>query len=574
MHGLTNDQEHTMLMSDFKLPKELTKALKIMKYIEATPIQAEAIPPALKGQDVMGAAQTGTGKTAAFGIPLITKLMLDKQSTALIITPTRELASQVMKQLSQMLAHRKDINRALLIGGESMARQIQQINRKPRLVVGTPGRINDHLRNNKRLTFDRCEMLVLDETDRMFDMGFSIQIDDILKHLPSKRQTLMFSATMPKKVMMIAEQQMHQPVKISMDDGIQPAKLIDQQVMHVSRKNKLHTLRAQLDEQKGSVIVFMSTKDSVDELESILRKDGYSVQAIHGGLRQNKRSRVLTHFRQQKFDILVATDVAARGLDIPHVDCVINYDLPQMPEDFVHRIGRTARAGRSGIAITFVTPGGMDLWHAIECLLDPSKKRPRPQRKGHAPGKKKSQHKKHFGGRSGKSSQSSRRDGGNAYGGKNDHQQATGFSSDRKRDSDGVRKHSRRDNDERRSERSFNDRRSNHESGFSSGKRRDADGGRKHSRRDNDERRSERSFNDRRSNHESGFSSSKRRDADGVRKHSRRDNDDRKSLGQKQERAHNRHDKRKNALSKHKKKSEGFQRNSASKKRFDKGSTT
>ena len=240
-----------------------------------------------------------------------------------------------------------------------------------------PGRINDHLRQGK-LSLDQCSFLVMDEMDRMFDMGFSIQIDDIMANIKGEHQTLMFSATLPKKVISLAERQMNQPVKITMDEGIVPAKNITQEVFQVSRKNKLTMLRQQLEAYDGSIIVFMSTQESVDDMEDILRKDGYSVLGIHGGLRQNKRTRVLSQFRQKKCDILVATDVAARGLDIPHVDCVINYDLPQMPEDFVHRVGRTARAGREGVAITFVTPGGQDLWYAIECLLDPSKKRSSP----------------------------------------------------------------------------------------------------------------------------------------------------------------------------------------------------
>ena len=363
-----------MLMSAFKVQKELSKALKIMKFVEATPIQAKAIPPALEGRDVMGAAQTGTGKTAAFGIPLINHLMTQKNHLGLVITPTRELATQVYKQLSQMLVSRKDINRALLIGGDPIVKQFQALKRKPKLIVGTPGRINDHLRQGK-LSLDQCSFLVMDEMDRMFDMGFSIQIDDIMANIKGEHQTLMFSATLPKKVISLAERQMNQPVKITMDEGIVPAKNITQEVFQVSRKNKLTMLRQQLEAYDGSIIVFMSTQESVDDMEDILRKDGYSVLGIHGGLRQNKRTRVLSQFRQKKCDILVATDVAARGLDIPHVDCVINYDLPQMPEDFVHRVGRTARAGREGVAITFVTPGGQDLWHAIECLLDPSKKR-------------------------------------------------------------------------------------------------------------------------------------------------------------------------------------------------------
>lgn len=352
------------------LPQSLMQALEKMKFNVPTPIQVQAIPPALKGMDILGSAQTGTGKTGAFGIPLVTRLLKSPQSTALVLTPTRELAVQVMQALQNMLGKQTNIKTALLIGGESMPKQFQQLRLRPRLVVGTPGRINDHL-NRNTLSLRDTDFLVLDETDRMLDMGFVPQIERIMKYMPEQRQTLLFSATLPKNIVSMAEKYLCEPVRVSVGSTSTPAPKIKQEVMHVSEGDKYKQLLTQLDAREGSVIVFVKTKWGADKMADKLCDAGHSADAIHGDLRQNKRDRVIKDFRNQKHRIMVATDIAARGLDIPHIEHVINYDLPQCPEDYIHRIGRTARAGAEGSALCFITPGDRMKWRAISRLINP-----------------------------------------------------------------------------------------------------------------------------------------------------------------------------------------------------------
>lgn len=359
---------------EMSLPEALMHTLEHMKFTTPTPVQAEAIPVALEGKDVLGSAQTGTGKTGAFGIPLIARLLTGDVSTALVMTPTRELASQVMGQLQAMLGRRSKIKTALLIGGDSMAKQFTQLRQDPRIIVGTPGRINDHL-ERKSLDLRKADFLVLDETDRMLDMGFTIQIENVLKYMAPKRQTLLFSATLPKNIVRIAETYLTEPVRVSVSATSSPAANIKQEVLRVNEAEKYTSLLTQLDEREGSIIMFVKTKHGTEKMAMRLSKEGYSADAIHGDLRQNKRERVINAFRKQKYRILVATDVAARGLDIPHIEHVINYDLPQCPEDYIHRIGRTARAGAEGAALNLITPADRSKWNAIERLLDPSKAR-------------------------------------------------------------------------------------------------------------------------------------------------------------------------------------------------------
>lgn len=352
------------------LPESLMHTLQHMQFNEPTPIQAEAIPLALQGKDILGSAQTGTGKTAAFGIPLVTKLHLSPNNSALVITPTRELAAQVITQLKAMLGKKSKIKSALLIGGDSIHKQLAQLRKRPRIIVGTPGRINDHLKRGS-LSLKDTNYLVLDETDRMLDMGFSIQIEDILKHMTGQRQTLLFSATLPKNIVKIAEKYLSQPIRVAVSAPSSPAANIKQDTLKISEADKYPNLLNQLDERQGSVIVFLKTKYSTEKMAKKLSQKGYNAKAIHGDLRQNKRERVITAFRKKKYRILVATDVASRGLDIPHIEHVINYDLPQCPEDYIHRIGRTARAGAEGSALNLVTPSDKSKWNAIDRLLNP-----------------------------------------------------------------------------------------------------------------------------------------------------------------------------------------------------------
>lgn len=355
---------------DMGLPEALMHTLEHMQFNEPTPIQAEAIPLALEGKDILGSAQTGTGKTGAFGIPLVAKLISDPNGTALVMTPTRELAAQVMQQVQAMLGRRTKIKSALLIGGDSMPKQLTQLRNKPRLVIGTPGRINDHLKRGS-LSLAHVKFLVLDETDRMLDMGFSIQIDEIMKYITGAHQTLLFSATLPPNITKIAEKYLNEPVRVAVSPVTEPASNIKQDTKKLNEADKYPELLTQLNERQGSVIVFVKTKFGTEKMAAKLVKEGHSADAIHGDLRQNKRDRVIAAFRNKKYRILVATDVAARGLDIPHIEHVINYDLPQCAEDYIHRIGRTARAGATGSALNLVSPSDKRKWNAIDQLLNP-----------------------------------------------------------------------------------------------------------------------------------------------------------------------------------------------------------
>jgi ATP-dependent RNA helicase DeaD len=357
--------------NQFDLPEQLRANLAKLNYTAPTPIQEKAIPVALQGHDILGSAQTGTGKTAAFSIPVIAHLMKNPKATALIMSPTRELAAQINKAVMQMSGMRT----ALLIGGDSMAKQMTQLRSSPRFIIGTPGRINDHL-ERRSLGLDSASYLVLDETDRMLDMGFGIQIARIIKMMPQDRQTLMFSATLPSNITQLSQKYLKEPVRISMGDTSKPALNIEQKVITLQDGDKYERLLAELGTRSGSVIIFVKTKHGTEKMAKKLSMN-FSAEAIHGDLKQRQRDRVIQQFRNYDFQILVATDVAARGLDIPHIEHVINYDLPQAPEDYIHRIGRTARNGASGEAIAFVTPSEMGKWRAIQRLVNPGAKQER-----------------------------------------------------------------------------------------------------------------------------------------------------------------------------------------------------
>ena len=386
-------------MENFKLLKiedSLKNSLEKMKFTKPTPIQAMAIPVALEGKDILGTAQTGTGKTLAFSIPLINKLILDKNAFALVMCPTRELATQVMAAIKSIISDKINIKTALLIGGEAMQKQLRQLGNRSRIIVGTPGRINDHLKR-KSLNLSATKYLVLDETDRMLDMGFTPQIELILKFVPKDHQTLLFSATLPQNIVRISERYLNKPQRISTGSTSVPIAKIKQETLQVFKENKYDQLVDQFIARKGSILVFVKTKRGADKMVKRLKEEGHSADAIHGDLRQSKRDRVITSFRKGLKRILIATDVAARGLDIPLIQHVINYDLPQVPEDYVHRIGRTARAGSEGAALTFLTPDDRSMWNSISKLIDPNfkpvrgelRKNSRGNKKGKAPYNKK-----------------------------------------------------------------------------------------------------------------------------------------------------------------------------------------
>ena len=361
-------------MDNFKLLKiedSLKNSLSKMNFLKPTPIQSMAIPVALEGKDILGTAQTGTGKTLAFSIPLINKLILEKNTFALVMCPTRELATQVMEAIKSLISGKTNIKTALLIGGESMQKQLKQLGKKSRIIVGTPGRINDHLKR-KSLNLSATKYLVLDETDRMLDMGFTPQIEMVLKFVPKDHQTLLFSATLPQNILKIAERYLNKPQRISTGATAVPIAKIKQDTLRVFKENKYDELIDQFLARKGSILVFVKTKRNADKMVKRLKEEGHSADAIHGDLRQSKRDRVINSFRKGLKRILIATDVAARGLDIPLIQHVINYDLPQVPEDYIHRIGRTARAGSEGSSLTFLTPDDGSMWNSINKLIDPN----------------------------------------------------------------------------------------------------------------------------------------------------------------------------------------------------------
>jgi ATP-dependent RNA helicase DeaD len=365
----------SVTFDQFGLPANLAANLAAMQYKDPTPIQAQAIPLALQGKDILGSAQTGTGKTAAFGIPLVTRIMSSPRGSALVLTPTRELATQVFEVIQQLLGKRSFIPSVLLIGGDSMNKQCAQLRFRPRIIVGTPGRINDHLERGNLILHD-TSFLVLDETDRMLDMGFGIQIDRILKFLPQSRQTLMFSATLPDAIVKMSAKYLHQPERIAVGSSNKPILKIQQDIIHVTDGNKFDELITQLKKREGSIIMFVKTKRGADRMADRLNKLGHKADTIHGDLHQRKRERVIQGFRDMKFRILVATDIAARGLDISHIEHVINYDLPQCPEDYIHRIGRTARNGSEGASVCLIAPEDNIKWKAIHRMLHPGEPTP------------------------------------------------------------------------------------------------------------------------------------------------------------------------------------------------------
>ncbi len=360
------------LFSKYNLNEVLNKSLKSINFSTPTPIQEKSIPLILQGKDILGSAQTGTGKTAAFCIPILELLMKSPRGSLLVMIPTRELAKQVLDVINSLLGFKSSINTATLIGGESMSKQLSQLKKRPRIYVGTPGRINDHLQRGS-LNLHDAKYLVLDETDRMLDMGFEVQINKIIKYLPVSKQVLMFSATIPNNILKLSSKYLNDPVRISVGESNTVAKNIKQEIIELKSDEKLDELINQITNRNGSILIFVKTKYGTEKLSKALSRSKIKSFPLHGGLRQSKRNTIMKNFRDMKFRILIATDVAARGIDVPHIEHVINYDLPQMAEDFIHRIGRTARAGSKGIALSFVTKGDFAKWKEIQKILNPEK---------------------------------------------------------------------------------------------------------------------------------------------------------------------------------------------------------
>lgn len=346
----------------------VTQATINMGFEEATPIQEKTIPILMDGKDVIGQAQTGTGKTAAFGIPLIEKIERNsEQIKGLIITPTRELAVQVAEEINR-IGQFKGVRGLPIYGGQDINRQIRALKNKPQIIVGTPGRLMDHMRR-RTIRLQQVEMVILDEADEMLNMGFREDIETILHEVPGECQTLLFSATMPKAIQDLAQRFMNNPELIQIKAKEVTVPNVEQNYLEVQEKHKFDVLCRLLDIQSPDLaIIFGRTKRRVDELYEALNKRGYSAEGIHGDLTQERRNRVLNRFKEGVIEILVATDVAARGLDISGVTHVYNFDIPQDPESYVHRIGRTGRAGQSGIAITFATSREIGHLRQIEHL--------------------------------------------------------------------------------------------------------------------------------------------------------------------------------------------------------------
>lgn len=342
------------------------KSLKRMGFEEATPIQAETIPLGLEIKDVIGQAQTGTGKTTAFGVPMIEKIDYTKDLIqGIVIAPTRELAIQVSEELYK-IGYGKRARVLSIYGGQDINRQIRALKRPPHIIVGTPGRLLDHI-NRNTIKLDYVQTVILDEADEMLNMGFIEDIEAILAKVPEERQTLLFSATMPAPIQRIAERFMKNPQIIRVKAKEMTVSSIEQYYIEIPEKGKFDVLTRLLDIQSPELaIIFGRTKRRVDELSEALNLRGYNAEGIHGDLSQAKRLSVLRKFKEGSIDVLVATDVAARGLDISGVTHVYNFDIPQDPESYVHRIGRTGRAGKAGVAMTFITPREKSYLHVVE----------------------------------------------------------------------------------------------------------------------------------------------------------------------------------------------------------------
>jgi len=360
--------------ADLGLSPKILKALEKTTLKLPTPIQAQAIPHIMQGRDLMGLAQTGTGKTAAFGLPLLHRL-LDighppgpKNVRALILAPTRELIGQI-KDNFEVFTKGTAVKVTMVVGGASLFKQAQALSKGTDILVATPGRLIDLLERGD-VKLDQCGYLVLDEADHMLDMGFIHSLRKIAKHIPLKRQTLLFSATMPKDISEIADAYLRDPIKVQVAPPGKPIERIVQGVHYIPNGDKARLLEEYLKKHPGEqALVFGRTKHGSEKLMKLLDSWGFKVGSIHGNKSQNQRDRTLTEFRSGQLDVLVATDVAARGIDIPTVRHVYNFDMPNVPENYVHRIGRTARAGAEGTAVAFCAPAEMGELQAVEKLL-------------------------------------------------------------------------------------------------------------------------------------------------------------------------------------------------------------
>jgi len=343
------------LFSELGLSPEILKAVDKMGFEEASPIQSAALPPALAGKDVIGQSSTGSGKTAAFAIPAIERIDPHLRAIqVLILCPTRELAVQVAEEVAKLAVFKRGVHSVPIFGGQSYERQFRALAAGVQIVIGTPGRVMDHMERGT-LKLDKLSIVILDEADRMLDMGFREDIERILSQMPKEKQTLFFSATMPRAIQQLIKDYTHNPEWVKIEEHAQTTPKVEQVYFEVERRSKIEVLTRLIDLHDFRYgIIFCSTKIMVDELTEHMHARGYNVDRLHGDISQMQRTRVMEKFRDRKFEFLIATDVAARGLDVDDLEVVFNFDLPNDAEDYTHRIGRTGRAGKSGKAFTFV----------------------------------------------------------------------------------------------------------------------------------------------------------------------------------------------------------------------------
>lgn len=351
---------------DYNLQPAILNTLKKLNISQPTPIQAKSIPVAIAGQDLIGVAQTGTGKTLAFGIPMV-QLLAKNRGLGLVLLPTRELASQLHESL-RILGASLGLKIVTLVGGEHIGKQMMNLRGRYDIIVATPGRLLDHIKR-RSVKLDNVKILVLDEADMMFDLGFAPQIEEIIKQTPKTRQTLMFSATMPAAIIKLATTHLLSPIHIEVTPPGTTVELIDQEIHIIQRDHRFAQLERMLSQYKGSVLVFVRTKHGATNLAEKLRRAGHQATEIHSNLSFNQRRNSMANFRSGMSRILIATDVASRGIDVQGIELVVNFDLPDNSEDYVHRIGRTARAGKQGKAVSFAAPNQRREIQKIERLI-------------------------------------------------------------------------------------------------------------------------------------------------------------------------------------------------------------
>lgn len=363
---MSDNIEKTVLFEQLELSSEMQRALADMDFVEATPVQSNSIPVMLKGRDILAQAPTGTGKTASFGIPVIENTDPSQRAvSSLILCPTRELVVQTANELLRLTKYKKGIRVIAIYGGQSIDRQILALKKKPQIIVATPGRLMDHMRRST-VRLEHLERLVLDEADVMLDMGFAEDIDEILKSVPEDRQTVLFSATMPKEIINISGKYLRDPEKVRVTKSEITVKSVKQYYLEASQDRKTDVLARLIDVNDFKLsMVFCNTKRKTDELAHEMTARGYNAMGLHGDMKQSQRDRVMNAFKTGRVEILISTDVAARGIDIRDVDAVFNYDLPEDLEYYVHRIGRTGRANREGVSYSLVSRREMYRLHEI-----------------------------------------------------------------------------------------------------------------------------------------------------------------------------------------------------------------